>query len=171
MVFNEAKVVCMSVSAIYAGSFDPITNGHLDIIYRALSFFDSLYVVVANNLDKHMLFSLEERLDMIHHSIGSTRVHIVCFDGLLVDFARQHDVFHIIRGVRSMNDFSYESQLAQVYQSQEPRIETIYLMANQKFSHISSRIVKQLVQLKGNIADFVPVYVINQLKDKYSGKN
>ena len=159
----------MSKEAIYAGSFDPITYGHIDIIKRALNIFDTVYVSVIENVDKTSLFSMEERMDIIRHSIDSDGVIVEGFQGLLVDFARKKNVFTLIRGLRAVSDFEYEFQMSLTNRHQDERIDTVFLMTDQRYSYLSSSIVKQLAKLGGDINDFVPDYVKNKLKEKFHG--
>ncbi len=161
----------MSVSAIYAGSFDPITNGHLDIIKRALNIFDTVYVGVIENHDKQALFTIDERIDLIQHSVQSDRVIVEGFQGLLVDYARQKHIFNLIRGLRAVSDFEYEFQMSLTNRSQEPRIDTVFLMTDQSYSYLSSSIVRQLAKLNGDISQYVTPYVKTKLEEKYHGEN
>ncbi|MEK9726576.1 MAG: pantetheine-phosphate adenylyltransferase [Candidatus Margulisiibacteriota bacterium] len=161
----------MTHQAIYAGSFDPITNGHLDIIQRALNIFDQVVVGVIENIDKTPLFTMEERIDLIKNSIRSEHVIVEGFQGLLVDYARQKNIFKLIRGLRAVSDFEYEFQMSLTNRDQDPRIDTIFLMTDQSYSYLSSSIVRQLAKLNGNIEGYVTPYVASQLKEKYHGKN
>ena len=159
----------MSVNAIYAGSFDPVTNGHLDIIHRALRIFDFVTISVIGNVDKAPLFSIKERIDLIKNSISSDRVEVEGFEGLLVDYARKKNTFNLIRGLRAVSDFEYEFQMSLINRAQEPRIDTTFLMTDQKYSYLSSSIVRQLAKLNGNISDYVSDYVKIKLKEKCNG--
>ena len=161
----------MSVSAIYAGSFDPITKGHLDIIERALNIFDVVHVSVIENIDKSALFTIEQRIDLIKNSIQSDRIVVEGFQGLLVDYARKKNIFKLIRGLRAVSDFEYEFQMSLTNRSQDSRIDTIFLMTDQSYSYLSSSIVRQLAKLNGDISQYVPPYVKNKLEEKYHGKN
>ena len=159
----------MSINAIYAGSFDPITNGHLDIIRRALNIFDRVHVSVIDNIEKQPLFSIDERIDLISNSIDSNRVVIEGFQGLLVDYARKKQIFNLIRGLRAVSDFEYEFQMSLTNRSQDPRIDTVFLMTDQSYSYLSSSIVRQLAQLNGNISEYVTEYVKTKLEEKFHG--
>jgi pantetheine-phosphate adenylyltransferase len=161
----------MSVSAIYAGSFDPITKGHLDIIERALNIFDVVYVSVIENIDKSALFTIEQRIDLIKNSIQSDRIVVEGFKGLLVDYARKKNIFKLIRGLRAVSDFEYEFQMSLTNRSQDSRIDTVFLMTDQSYSYLSSSIVRQLAKLNGDISQYVPPYVKTKLEEKYHGKN
>tara|TARA_A100001015_G_C14882647_1_gene669074 strand:+ start:627 stop:1106 length:480 start_codon:yes stop_codon:yes gene_type:complete len=159
----------MSLKAIYAGSFDPITNGHIDIIDRALHIFDTVYVSVIDNLDKQPLFTINERIDFISNSVASEKIKVEGFQGLLVNYAREKKIFKLIRGLRAVSDFDYEFQMSLTNRAQEPRIDTVFLMTDQKYSYLSSSIVRQLAKLNGNIDDYVSDYVRNKLKEKFNG--
>lgn len=159
----------MAINGIYAGSFDPITNGHLDIIHRALKIFDTVYVSVIDNIEKAPLFSMDERIDLISNSIQSDRIIVEGFQGLLVDYARKKNIFNLIRGLRAVSDFEYEFQMSLTNRSQDPRIDTVFLMTEQSYSYLSSSIVRQLAKLNGNISDYVSDYVRIKLKEKFNG--
>ena len=159
----------MTRSAIYAGSFDPITHGHLDILHRALNLFDYVHVGVIHNLSKTPLFSMAERLDMIQQSVSSDRVTVASFNGLLVDYARKKNIFNLIRGLRAVSDFEYEWQMALINRDQDSRIDTIFLMTDRSYSYLSSSIVRQLATLQGDIQSYVPPYVAEKLKDRIHG--
>lgn len=158
--------------AIYPGSFDPITNGHLDVIHRAIRLFDELVVGIAQNDQKHAsaLFSLPERVSLLENVCsGIANVRLATLDGLLVDFARTHDATAIVRGLRAVSDFEFEFQMALMNRKMEPRIETIFLMPKEEYSYLSSRIVKEIARLGGNVDSFVPECVALALKKKFSG--
>lgn len=159
----------MSLNAIYAGSFDPITNGHLDIIHRALNVFDVVHVSVIDNTEKQPLFTIEERIDLISNSIHSNRVIVEGFQGLLVDYARKKQIFNLIRGLRAVSDFEYEFQMSLTNRAQDSRIDTVFLMTDQSYSYLSSSIVRQLAKLKGNISEYVSEYVKTKLEEKFHG--
>jgi len=159
----------MSVSAIYAGSFDPITNGHLDIIHRALNVFERVHVSVIDNLEKQPLFTIDERIDLISNSIHSDRVVVEGFQGLLVDYAREKQIFNLIRGLRAVSDFEYEFQMSLTNRAQDSRIDTVFFMTDQSYSYLSSSIVRQLAKLNGNISEYVSEYVKTKLEEKFHG--
>jgi pantetheine-phosphate adenylyltransferase len=159
----------MALQGIYAGSFDPFTNGHLDIVTRSLNMFDTVTVGVIQNIEKQSLFSLQERIDMVRQSITSDKVEVEGFQGLLVDYARQKNVFNIIRGLRAVSDFDYEFQMSLTNRAQEPKVDTIFLMTDQKYSYLSSSIVRQLAKLNGNIEGMVSPYVAQKLKETFHG--
>ena len=157
----------MTRRAIYPGSFDPVTNGHLDVIDRARKLFDEVIVGVAHNDQKHPLFTLEERLDLLRSTIGKTRkVEIAPLDGLLVDFAVARKATAVIRGLRAISDFEFEFQMALMNRKLEARVETIFLMPKEEYTYLSSRIVKEIARLGGDVTDFVPARVAKALRNK-----
>ena len=157
--------------AIYPGSFDPVTYGHMDIIKRSSNITDELIVGVLNNNAKMPLFSVEERVKMLKEVTSSlTNVTIVPFDGLLVDFARQMKADFIIRGLRAITDFEYELQMSQTNHKLEPNVETIFLTTNIKYSYLSSTPVKEIAAFGGDISQFVPEVVAEELKNKMKTK-
>ena len=157
--------------AIYPGSFDPVTYGHLDIIKRSSKITDELIVGVLNNNAKRPLFSVEERVKMLKEVTSSlTNVTIVPFDGLLVDFARQMNADLIIRGLRAITDFEYELQMSQTNHKLESSVETIFLTTNIEYSYLSSTGVKEIAAFGGDISQFVPEVVADELKEKMKVK-
>lgn len=157
--------------AIYPGSFDPVTYGHLDIIKRAAAITDELIVGVLNNNAKMPLFSVEERVRMLKEVTCSlTNVEIVPFDGLLVDFARQMNAAFIVRGLRAITDFEYELQMSQTNHKLEPNVETIFLTTNIEYSYLSSTTVKEIAAFGGDISQFVPEAVVRELTEKMNLK-
>ena len=147
--------------AIYPGSFDPVTNGHLDVIERARKLFDEVIVAVAHNEQKHPLFTLEERLALLRVTLGNLdRVQIAPLPGLLVDFAVQQKASAVIRGLRAVSDFEFEFQMALMNRKLEASVETIFLMPKEEYTYLSSRIVKEIARLGGDIAKFVPAHVV-----------
>jgi pantetheine-phosphate adenylyltransferase len=162
-------VVRRPSKAIYAGSFDPITNGHLDIIRRGLELFDHLIVAVAKNPGKAPLFTVEERLEMIREAIGpQPRVTVDAFDGLLVDYAAKHHVKVIIRGLRALSDFEYEFQMAIMNRRLNREIDTIFLMTGFRWFYVSSRIIKEAASFGGSVEGLVPEGVNRRLIEKFS---
>jgi pantetheine-phosphate adenylyltransferase len=156
--------------AIYPGSFDPTTNGHLDVIERASHLCDELIVAVAINDQKHKttLFSIEERIELLEEvCFGMSNVRIAHLRGLLVDFARKAEAQAIVRGLRAVSDFEFEFQMALMNRKMEPAIETIFLMPKEDYSYLSSRIVKEISQLGGQVGEFVPPTVEKALKRKW----
>ena len=146
-----------TVVAIYPGSFDPITNGHLDLIQRGSALFDRLIVAILGNDEKRPLFSLEERIEMLREVTRELpNVEVGSFGGLLVDYAAECGASVILRGIRAVSDYEYELQMALMNRRLRPEIETVFLMAGEAHSFISSRLVKEVIRLGGNIADLVP---------------
>lgn len=155
--------------AIYPGSFDPITFGHLDIIERSAKIVDELVIGVLNNSAKNSLFSLKERVSMIKEMTSSIpNVKVASFDGLLVDYMKEIDATIIVRGLRAVTDFEYELQIAQSNNVQNPEIETIFLTTNLKYSYLSSTIVKEFASYGGDISKFVPQQLIDRIYAKYN---
>lgn len=157
--------------AVYPGSFDPITNGHLDVIKRAAKLYDKVIVVVLKNSSKSPLFSVEERIEMIKISTSElNNVSVDSFTGLLVDFAKQNDATVIIKGLRTVQDFEYELQMALLNKALNPEYETVFLMTDTKYSYISSSMVKEVARLKGDLNGFVPLQIVDKIKNKYLDK-
>ena len=156
------------IKAIYPGSFDPITNGHLDIIYRASKIFNRIVVVVAENSRKKSLFSIEEKVSMIQNVIAELQnVEVQSFRGLLIDCARSNQANIILRGMRAISDFEYESQFALMNKKMAPEIETVFMVTSTRFSYLNSSIVKEVASLNGCIRELVPPFVEKMLKTKY----
>lgn len=143
--------------AIYPGSFDPVTFGHLDVIARATNLFESIIVAVAPSESKHPLFSVEERIAMLRESLnGNSAVEVMPLEGLLVDFARKHEVFAVIRGLRAISDFEFEFQMALMNRKLDARLETVFLTPQEDYTYLSSRIVKEVARFGGDVSHFVP---------------
>jgi pantetheine-phosphate adenylyltransferase len=160
--------------AIYPGSFDPVTNGHIDVIQRASRLFDEVLVAVAFNDQKHqsVLFSVDERIVLLRQSCENIRnAQFVRLDGLLVNFAKLHQVDAIVRGLRAISDFEFEFQMALMNRKMEPALETIFMMPREEYTYISSRIVKEIARLGGNVEPFVPDSVARALSCKFLGKH
>ena len=157
--------------AIYPGSFDPITNGHIDIIKRALPLFDEVHIVVIQNpMKTTSFFSVQERIRLIKELFkDNPAIHIEGFEGLLADFARAKNIFTIIRGLRAVSDFDFEFQMALTNRNLESKIDTIFLMTDEKYSYLSSSLVRQLALLNGPIAQFVPEIIEKALRGKTHG--
>lgn len=157
--------------AIYPGSFDPITNGHVDLVKRTLRVFDKVIVAIATNPDKDTsLFTLQERLQMINdvfRGLGR-RVQADSFEGLLVDYAERKGATVIIRGLRAVSDFEYEFQMAMMNHRLKPKLETLFMMTGESEFYISSRLVKEVVSLGGNVSGLVPGNVLRKLKQKFN---
>lgn len=154
---------------IYPGSFDPVTFGHIDMIERAAKMFDKLYIVVTINTQKKVLFSAEERTQMIKEVCKKiTNIEVVYSNKLTVDCAKELGAHVIVRGLRAVTDFEYELQMASTNHSLNSDIETIFMMTNTKYSYLSSSLVKEIISLGGDISKFVPEFVSNKLKEKYN---
>jgi pantetheine-phosphate adenylyltransferase len=155
--------------AIYPGSFDPVTNGHLDLIERAEQMFDLLIVAVLKNVDKQPLFSVNERVEMLRevtkHWPG---VEVDVFEGLLVEYARKRHAGVILRGIRAISDYEYELQMALMNRKLEPRLETVFMIPGEPYSYLSSRLVREIAQLGGPLDGFVPAVVEQRLRAKVS---
>ena len=158
-----------NVVAIYPGSFDPITNGHLDLIERGAGMFDKLIVSILRNEAKEPLFSVEERMEMLREVIADyPNVEVDSFNGLLVDHAAAHSATVLLRGIRAISDYEYELQMALMNRRLRPGIETIFMMANEAYSFISSRLVKEVFGLGGNISGLVPPSVEKRMQNRMS---
>lgn len=158
--------------AVYPGSFDPVTKGHMDIIQRAARQFDHLVVAVLNNLSKKPLFSVEERKELLREATQHLpNVEIDSFRDLLVHYMRQKQAGVIVRGIRSVTDFEYELQMASTNQKLDNEVETIFMMTNPKYSYLSSSVVKEIAMFNGDMSDLVPPVVEQALKAKVSEKN
>jgi len=154
---------------VYPGSFDPITNGHADIIMRSLKVFDVVVVAILENPKKDPLFTTKERVAMIKEVFkGDDRVEVMSFDGLLVEFARAQGTGMVIRGLRAISDFEYEFQMALMNRSLSPELETFFMMPNVKYSFLSSNLVREVAMLGGSVKDLVPALVSKKLKEKFS---
>jgi pantetheine-phosphate adenylyltransferase len=157
--------------AIFPGSFDPPTNGHLDIITRSCPLFDEIVIAVLNNPDKHPLFSVDERCDMIREILPAVdnencKVTVDSFSGLTVDFARKVGASAIVRGIRAVSDYEYELRMALMNRKLEPAIETVFLMADEEYSYVSSTLMKQVFMLGGRVAGLIPELVESRMRDK-----
>jgi pantetheine-phosphate adenylyltransferase len=158
----------MQITAIYPGTFDPITNGHLDLIARASRLYHQLLVAVAVNRDKLPLFSLEERVAMVKEVTPEfSNVQVVGFNNLLVDCAKQHGANVILRGLRAVSDFEYEFQLAGMNRHLAPQLETVFLTPAEDYEFISSSMIREIARLQGDVSCFVPVAVHRRLQEKF----
>ena len=157
--------------AVFPGSFDPVTNGHLDIVRRGLAVFGRVRLAILLNSEKKPLFSVEERLEILREAFrGNPRVELDTFSGLLVDYARQVGASVILRGIRAISDFDYEFQMALMNRRLDPRIETVFMMPAESYTYVSSRLVKEVFQLGGRVSDLVPPVVERRLREKYRTK-
>jgi len=156
------------IHAVYPGSFDPVTYGHLDIIQRGVKIFDKVTVAVLINPSKNPLFTVEERVELIRKAtVDIPNVEIDSFHGLLVDYMRQNNANTIIKGLRAVSDFEYELQMASINRKLDENIETFFMMTNNKYSFLSSSIVRDLARHHGQVSDLVPPSVEAALKEKY----
>ena len=161
----------MARTAIYPGSFDPLTNGHLAIIQRGLKVFDRMVVAVANNPEKKPLFGVDERRDLIAGAVnGDPRVEVDAFEGLLVDYCRRKNVHTVIRGLRAMSDFEYEFQLANMNRKLLPDFEAVFVMTGEDYFYVSARLVREIAQFGGEVQGLVPPNVAAALRKKLGGR-
>jgi pantetheine-phosphate adenylyltransferase len=161
--------------AIFPGSFDPLTNGHLDILKRSLPLFDEIVVSILNNPDKNPLFSVDERRQMIEETLpsitnGDCRVVVESFSGLTAEFARQREATAIVRGIRAVSDYEYELRMALMNRRLEPTIETVFLMADEEYSYVSSTLMKQVFELGGRVEGLIPPLVEERMRAKLNRK-
>ncbi|OCA92851.1 pantetheine-phosphate adenylyltransferase [Pseudobacillus wudalianchiensis] len=155
------------MKAIYPGSFDPITNGHIDIINRASDFFDEIIVAVMVNSKKSPLFSIDERRGLIERTFaGNEKVRVTAFQGLLVEYMRENDIRAIIKGLRTVTDYAYEAQMAMVNKSLYRGSETFFIHSSEKYSFLSSSIVKEIYSHNGSVSDYIPGHVEKALREK-----
>ena len=152
--------------AIYPGSFDPITMGHLDIIERSARLFDEVVVALLLNIEKQPMFTTEERVEMIREVTPWSNVRVGTFEGLLVHFAVQQEAQFVVRGIRAISDYEYELQMALMNRKLQPTLETVFMMPGEKYSYLSSRLVREIAQLGGNIDSLVPELVAQKLHEK-----
>ena len=158
---------CTMRTAIYPGSFDPLTNGHLDVVQRAAKLFDRVIVAVAKNESKNPLFTLEEREALVKKAVAHLpHVTTDAFDGLLVEYVAKHKAHAIVRGLRAVSDFEFEFQLALMNRKLDESIETIFMMPKDTYTFLSSRIVKEIARLGGDVSPFVPAHVQTALRKK-----
>jgi pantetheine-phosphate adenylyltransferase len=160
--------------AVFPGSFDPLTNGHLDIIRRSSPLFDEIIIAVLNNADKNPMFSVEERCSMIEDvvcevEIGTCELVVDSFSGLTADFARKRNATAIVRGIRAVSDYEYELRMALMNRRLEPTIETVFLMAGEEYSYVSSTLMKQVFELGGRVDGLIPPLVETKMREKLDG--
>ena len=156
--------------AIYPGSFDPLTNGHLDIIERCAKLFDEVVVAILLNVQKQPMFSVAERVEMIQAVVPYDNVRVDTFDGLLVHYAVEKEAQVIVRGIRAISDYEYELQMALMNRRLEPNLETVFLMASEEYSYLSSRLIKEVFHLKGSISGLVHALVEQRMKEDSDSK-
>ncbi len=156
-------------TAIYPGSFDPVTNGHLDIIHRGRHLFDRIIVAVSKDSHKSPYFSLEERLSFLHTSLkGNPGIHVDTFSGLLANYVKKQKACAVIRGLRAVSDFEYEFQMALMNRRQNIRFETVFLMPDERYTYLSSSVIREISRLGGHVRGLVPGIVENALKERAS---
>jgi pantetheine-phosphate adenylyltransferase len=160
----------MTTIAVYPGTFDPVTYGHLDVIQRASEIFEKVIVLVANNTSKSPMFGPEERLDMVKAAVKKYRnVHAENFDGLLVDYASRKKATVIVRGLRAVSDFEYEFQMALTNRKLAGEIKTVFLVPHEKYTYLNSSLVREISRLGGDVSQFVPPHVMRALRKKLRG--
>ena len=158
------------IRAIYPGSFDPLTNGHLDLIERGSKIFDELIVAILSNAEKDPLFTLDERLDMLKQMCSRfPNVQVDTFEGLLVDYAMKKQAKAVLRGIRAVSDYEYELQMALMNRKLQPQLETVFMMPAEAYSYLSSRLVKEVFRLGGSVRGLVPELVEERLREKFHG--
>ena len=164
---REAAAMAEKIVAIYPGSFDPLTNGHLDLIERASRIFDRLVVSILRNPDKDPLFSVPERVEMLKEVVEALpNVEVDTFEGLLVDYARRKGARVLLRGIRAISDYEYELQMALMNRQLQPEIETVFMLPSEAYSYVSSRLVKEVARLGGSIKELVPAMVEERIRTK-----
>lgn len=161
----------METKAVYPGSFDPVTNGHIDLIQRSSTLFDKVIVAILRNTEKAPLFTVKERMAMLEEAVhGLGNVSVTTFSGLLVDFADQIEASVIIRGIRAISDYEYELQMALMNRRLSTKVETVFMLPAESYSFLSSRLVKEIAQHGGSIREFVPEGVEGRLRSKFGSK-
>jgi pantetheine-phosphate adenylyltransferase len=154
-------------TAIYPGTFDPVTNGHIDILERALKLFDKVIITIARNTAKNPLFTEEERMSLLRQVTKRFKnVEVDSFEGLLVEYVRKRNAISVVRGLRAMTDFEYELQMALMNRKLDETMETIFLMPNEKYTYLSSNFVREIARLGGDVSKFVPPVVLKALRQK-----
>jgi pantetheine-phosphate adenylyltransferase len=161
----------MTRRAIYPGSFDPVTNGHIDLIDRAVKLFDEVIVAILKNPSKSSLFTVEERIGMLREAVPWPQVRIDAFDGLLVEYVKQIQATAIIRGIRAVSDYEYEMQMAMMNRRLYPYAETIFMLPAEPYSYLSSKLVKEVFSLGGSISGLVPEFIEMRMIEKYNSRH
>jgi len=157
----------MKLRAVYPGTFDPVTNGHLDLIERSAALFDELIVAILKNTEKQPFFTVEERVEMLQTVVAEhANVSVTTFDGLLVDFVERRQAAVIVRGIRAVSDYEYELQMALMNRRLSSRVETVFMMPAETYSYLSSRLVREISQLGGSVRGLVPPIVEKRLRSK-----
>lgn len=160
------------IKAVYPGTFDPITKGHLDVIIRARKLFSEITILIAYHNEKNPLFSVEERKKMIAEAVKEIEnIKVDAYDGLLVEYAREKNIFVVIRGLRAISDFEYEFQMALMNRKISPEVETIFLVPHESYTYLSSSLIKEIIAVGGNVSPFVPQVVNKFLKDRLPKKD
>jgi pantetheine-phosphate adenylyltransferase len=158
----------MKIRAVYPGTFDPVTNGHLDLIHRSAVLFDEVVVAILSNTGKTPMFTVEERVEMLEHVVKDRpRVSVTTFGGLLVDYAEQIHASVLVRGIRAISDYEYELQMALMNRRLSSKVETVFLMPAEAYSYLSSRLVKEISALGGSVHGLVPSIVERRLKQRH----
>jgi len=161
----------MKIRAVYPGTFDPVTNGHIDLIRRSAALFDHVVVALLRNADKNPLFSIEERCEMLEQAVRNMKnVSVATFDGLLVDFVEQIGAGVIVRGIRAISDYEYELQMALMNRRLSSKVETVFMMPAEAYSYLSSRLVREISLLGGSVHGLVPRMVESRLKRKHASR-
>lgn len=159
------------VRAIYPGSFDPLTNGHLDLIQRGSKIFEELIVAILRNTEKDPLFNVAERREVLEEMVKPfANVRVDVFEGLLVDYAMQRSATVVLRGIRAISDYEYELQMALMNRKLQPQLETVFMMPAETYSYLSSRLVKEIFRLGGSVRGLVPELVEQKLREKFAGE-
>jgi pantetheine-phosphate adenylyltransferase len=168
---NKSQRIPLNVRAIYPGSFDPPTNGHLDLIERGSKIFSELTVAILRNSDKDPLFTVAERREMLEEMVQPyPNVRVDVFEGLLVEYAAQKKAQVLLRGIRAVSDYEYELQMALMNRKLQPRLETVFMMPAEAYSYLSSRLVKEISRLGGSVRGLVPELVEQKLREKFAGE-
>ncbi|MBL0173789.1 MAG: pantetheine-phosphate adenylyltransferase [Ignavibacteria bacterium] len=156
--------------AVYPGSFDPVTNGHIDVLERALELFDRVIITVARNAAKHTLFSEDQRVALLRESVAKYdgNVEVDAFDGLIVEYARAHGAVALLRGLRAVSDFEYEFQMALMNRKLAVDVETVFLMPSERYTYLNSSIIRELARLRTDVSEFVPAHVARALAEKFA---
>ncbi|HEV8610679.1 MAG TPA: pantetheine-phosphate adenylyltransferase [Thermoanaerobaculia bacterium] len=155
----------MKIRAVYPGTFDPVTNGHIDLIHRSAALFDHVIVAILRNTEKEPFFTVDERVTMLRESLAELKnVSVTAFEGLLVEFAERQQAAVIVRGIRAVSDYEYELQMALMNRRLAPEIETVFLMAKEEYSYVSSRLVKEVARLGADVSGLVPEPVRRRLQ-------